>query len=418
MAPYAPADQAGMSKDRLIALDMIRGVAVLGILAINIAGFAGPMIGVTSPNILHGSSQLDEAAYILGLIFFEGKMRCLFSLLFGAGLVLFTSRAEAAGRDGDVLQVRRLFWLLAIGFLHYLLLWWGDILFVYAACGLAALLLRTRSDRLLVILALALFVAWHGWTLIDLLPGVQAEHAAALGRASPVQTQMVATWRSGALGWAAQELRESHLSFLAAVTVKLTERPFWQFTMLDGIFAETLPLMLLGMVLQRRGMFATAAEPRWLCIAGVILVGSGLLPTALFAIWAWRHHFPPMAMHAAIEAGLAIPHLLMGLGYGAFLLAATPHLARTAIGARIVAAGRMAFSNYIGTSLLFCWVFQGWGLGLFGTFGAAQQWIFVAGGWAIMLMWSAPWLRRYRRGPLEWAWRSLVEGRWLANRPH
>ncbi|WP_455566022.1 hypothetical protein [Novosphingobium panipatense] len=136
---------------RLPTLDLIRGVAVLGILAINIAGFAGPMVGTLRPSVapFEGTSPelLDKVAWSFGFLLFEGKMRALFTLLFGAGLVLFSQRADAAGRDGDSLQLRRLGWLLIFGMAHYLLLWWGDILFLYAACGIVALTMRSIGDR-------------------------------------------------------------------------------------------------------------------------------------------------------------------------------------------------------------------------------------------------------------------------------
>ena len=93
---------------RIATLDLIRGIAVMGILTVNIAGFAGPMIGTTTPNLPHPVSPADEAAWAFTFVFFEGKMRALLSLLFGAGLMLFWQHAEAEGRDGDLLQFRRL----------------------------------------------------------------------------------------------------------------------------------------------------------------------------------------------------------------------------------------------------------------------------------------------------------------------
>ena len=92
---------------------------------------------------------------------------------------------------------------------------------------------------------------------------------------------------------------------------------------------------------------------------------------------------------------------------------ATPALAHSAIARRIAAAGRTALSNYIGTSLVMAGIFYGWGLGLAGTAGHAAQWLYVLLGWGLMLAWSEPWLRSFRRGPLEFLWRSLTEGRLL-----
>lgn len=410
------ATQIVPGKERLATLDLIRGIAVLGILAINIAGFAGPMASSTTPNLPHPVGPADEAAFAVSFLFFEGKMRALFSLLFGAGLMLFWERTEAAGHNGDVLQVRRLFWLMALGALHYMLLWWGDILFLYAVCGLGAVLLRPLPNRWLLATALGLYYVWHLWGLFSFASLIGAETAMRHGTASAAQVHMLADWLGPVRDWAMQEMRESRLGFVGLLLVKLGNRPFWQVQMVSGNFSETLPLMLVGMVLYRRGFFTGTLSPARLVAVGVTCTLSGLALTALFLGWALPRHYPPAAMHAALVWGLALPHLLCGVGYAALLVMATPRLAPTRIGRRLVAAGRMAFSNYILTSLVMTFAFYGWGLDLFGTVGPARQWLFVFGGWALMLAWSEPWLRHFRRGPLEWLWRSLIERKVLPNR--
>lgn len=402
--------------DRLVTLDLIRGVAVLGILAINIAGFAAPMASSTSPNLPHPVGPADEAAFALSFLFFEGKTRALFSLLFGAGLILFWERAEAAGHNGDVLQVRRLFWLMALGALHYMLLWWGDILFLYAVCGLGALMLRPLPNRWLLAIALGLYYVWHLWGLFASATTIGAETAMRHGAATPAQIHILAAWMEPVSNWAAEEMRESRLGFIGLFLVKLGDRPFWQVQMVSGNFSETLPLMLVGMVLYRRGLFTGAMSRKRLAALGITCTSAGLALTAMFLAWAWPRHYPPVAMHAALVWGLAMPHVLCGCGYAALLVMATPRLAPTWIGRRLTAAGRVAFSNYILTSLIMTFTFYGWGLDLFGKVGPALQWLFVLAGWIVMLAWSEPWLRHFRRGPLEWLWRSLIEGKVLANR--
>lgn len=409
-------EAAPLKQPRLATLDLIRGVAVLGILAINIGGFAGPMASLTSPNLPHAVGPADEAAFAFSFLFFEGKMRVLFSLLFGAGLVLFWERTEAAGRNGDVLQVRRLFWLLALGNLHYLLLWWGDILFLYAVCGLGALMLRPLSDRSLLWIALVLYYAWHLWGLFDSATAISAETAMHYGNATVAQIRLVTDWLEPVRAWAVEEMHESHFGFFQLLLVKLQQRPLWQVEMVAGNFSETLPLMLIGMVLYRRGFFTGTLARSQLVAVAVTCTAAGLALTGMFLAWAWQRHFPPLTMHAALVWGLAMPHLLCGCGYAGVLVLATPRLAPTALGRRLTAAGRMAFSNYILTSLVMTFIFYGWGLDLFGTVGPARQWLFVLGGWALMLAWSEPWLRHFRRGPLEWLWRSLIENKVLRNR--
>ena len=113
-------------------------------------------------------------------------------------------------------------------------------------------------------------------------------------------------------------------------------------------------------------------------------------------------------MASGLAYWLAVPHLLMALGYAAILLLAAPHLIGTVPGQRLVAAGRMAFSNYLGMTVVMTALFYGWGLDLFGKVPPRWHWPFVVGGWVLMLGWSRPWLARFRQGPLEWAWRSLT----------
>lgn len=401
---------------RLITLDLIRGVAILGILAINIAGFSSPMISATTPALPWPVSSLDEAAYAFKFLFFEGKMRALFSLLFGAGLVLFCERAEAAGRDGDLLQLRRLGWLLLLGILHYLLLWWGDILFVYAACGILALLLRRLGNATLLILALVLYYAWHVWGMLEMSTAIAAETAVRDQVATPAQYQLFAERMESMLLWAAQEFQEARLGYLDLLRIKLVERPFWQIQMVSGVFSETLPLMLIGIVAYRRGFFDGRLPRRHLIEVSVTCTLTGLALTVMFLAWAWPRHFPPIAMNAALTWGLAMPHLLTGCGYAGLLVLAAPRLSRTWLGRRLIAAGKMAFSNYVLSSLLMTSIFYGWGLGLYGNVTPLGQWLFVVGGWMFMLAWSQLWLSYHRRGPLEWLWRSLLEHRRLPNR--
>lgn len=410
------ASPTGTARQRLPTLDLIRGVAVLGILTINIAGFAGPMAALTSPNLLHPAGLADEAAFALNFVFFEGKMRALFSLLFGAGLALYWERTEATGGNGDVMQVRRLSWLMLLGMLHYLLLWWGDILFLYAVCGLAVLILRPLSDRTLLISAFSLFFAWHIWGLIGAAESIGIDAAVRSGTAHPTQVQQLGDWLERMRDWADQETYESRLGFTQAATIKLTQRPFWLFQMVERNFAETLPLMLIGMALYRRGFFEIQVRHDRMVAVAIVCTAAGLALSSAFVAWAWLREFPPLTMQAALVWGMAFPRLLCGIGYSAVLVLISPLLAPTRLGQRLSAAGRTAFSNYILTSIVMTFLFKGWGLGLFGTIGAAWQWVFVIAGWAMMLAWSEPWLRRYQRGPLEWIWRCLVERRWLPNR--
>lgn len=393
--------------DRIASLDLIRGVAVLGILAVNIAGLAAPSTSAYSPDVPRPGGPLDHAAYAVMLVVFEGKMRALFSMLFGASLLLFVERKDAAGKDGQTLQLRRLGWLAVFGYLHFLLLWWGDILFLYALAGMAVLALRHLSSPAMIAAALLVFTAWQANGAVREWPNAQAEAAVAEGRASPEQEKLLVRMREEHRRQADKETREYRSGFVPQVIARLTEQPLYPFPAAFYSAGETIPYMLLGMVLLRSGFFSGGWRRSRLWTVAIGGLALGAAATLAFTAWAWPRGFPPEAMRLAINHGLGFPHLLMALGYAALLVLGTRRILATKLGARLAAAGRMAFSNYLGTSLLMGAVFYGWGLDLFGTFGRAEQSLFILLGWALMLAWSRPWLARFGIGPLESVWRKL-----------
>lgn len=396
---------------RIAALDLIRGIAVLGILAVNILGFAAPDSASYSPNLPRPGSVADNLAFAAILVLFEGKMRALFTLLFGASLLLFVERARDQRRDGVRLQLRRLGWLALFGYLHFVLLWDGDILFLYAVVGLAALPFARAQPLPLAVAGLILFAFWQGAGGALMARSVGIEAAVRAGTAT---TSAIAEHRevdSQLRQIDRQRTVEARLGLLDQARSRLADRPDQPLILVVANFGETFPLMLLGMALLKSGFFAAGWTRRRLWHLALAGTGIGVGATLAFAAWALRHGFPEIAMQQAIHFLLGFPHLLMALGYAAVLVLAAPALLRTGLGARLEAVGRMAFSNYIATSAVMGAVFSGWGLDLFGRFGTARMWLFVPPVWVLMLIWSRPWLARFRHGPLEWAWRSLTEHR-------
>lgn len=398
---------------RIDTLDLIRGVAVCGILAVNIFGFAGPVTATLSPHLPVTGTRADELTFATSFVLFEGKMRALFTMLFGASLILFMERAEAADRDGTAMQLRRLGWLALFGYLHYALFWWGDILFLYAAIGVIALSLRQMPDRLAVATALTLFAVWHMSGAAGSIDPVIAEERVRIGTASVAQSRENAEAQAAFASYTSSNLAGLHDGFVAQVRHRLIDEPGWPITMTFGTLGETLPLMLIGMALYRSGFFSGLWARRrvwWLGIGASLL---GLFPTVATAAWLLDRNWPLIAAEAAIGEWMALPHLAMALGYAAMLVLGAPALLATGIGARIAAAGRMAFSNYIACTVAMTAIFYGWGLGLVGTVPDRAYPLFAAAGWAAMLAWSAPWLDRFHHGPLEWLWRCLTEGKRL-----
>lgn len=408
---------AAPGEHRLVSLDLVRGVAVLGILAINIAGFAGPRTGVTSPCHLAAPAPCEQTAYAIAFVLFEGKMRALFATLFGAGIALFQHNARRRGAiNADILQVRRLAWLMALGLAHYFALWWGDILFVYGACGITVLALIRIDSVPILTLAVMLALTGFAWTLASDMPAAFAEELVRLGRASPADAETVRGWYA----WLAErddaEMMLYRSGFGDIALAKALNEPLWLVSMAVSSFTEIVPLMLGGVLLYRSGLFEGAWPRRRLVLAGGIALSLGLALTLGALGWLWPRHFPFVAMAMLLADGLLPAHLLMAFGYLALLVAVAPAAARTAPGRWLIAAGRMAFSNYIATSAMMTALFYGWGLGLFGTVGPTRQWLIVGAAWVVLVAGSNLWLRYFQRGPLEWVWRCLTEGTWLANR--
>lgn len=400
---------AAAAQDRVRTLDLIRGVAVLGILAVNICGFASAESALHSPDLPRPGSPADHLAFAFTVVLIDGKMRALFSLLFGASMVLFIDRAEAAGRDSTRLQFRRLGWLVLLGYLHFALLWDGDILFLYGLIGLVALGFSRASVTHKLIAAVLALGLWQASSTAMWYPALAQETAVRAGKASPALIKAQSEVIEGYRRQDSKRQAESLSPWTGEVAIRMADRPAYPLELALYNWGETLSYMLAGMALLQTGFFAGTWPLRRLrIVAGVGLALGGGAGLAL-VLWGQSAGYPETAMRYWLGYGLAFPRLFMALGYAALLVLAAPQLLVLAIGQRLEAAGRMAFSNYIGTSLVMTGLFHGWGLGWFGQYGAAGRWIFVVLGWGLMLAWSKPWLARFRQGPLEWLWRSLTE---------
>ncbi|NJM51737.1 MAG: DUF418 domain-containing protein [Sphingomonadales bacterium] len=200
-------------------------------------------------------------------------------------------------------------------------------------------------------------------------------------------------------------------SYTQIVQHKIDDQLFDPLIGLLGALFETLPLMLIGMGMAQNGFITgqgTAGQYRkWTFWAG----GGGLLLTGICAYINYRSGFDPVTVMAVEMAATQPGRILMTIGYAALLILIVRRFAHSGLLQRIMAAGRAAFTNYLGTSILMTTLFYGYGLGLYGHIGRAQLYLFVLAAWAVMLFWSKPWLVHFHYGPLEWLWRSLARGR-------
>ncbi|MEL6877388.1 MAG: DUF418 domain-containing protein [Pseudomonadota bacterium] len=414
-------DQAGSAvapataADRIASLDFIRGLAVMGILAANIVAFGQPFSAYMFPeSFLVPTGDPGGWQWIAQFVIIDGKMRGLFTLLFGAGLILFMDRAWARGAT-RWLQARRLLWLLAFGLIHFFFIWRGDILAYYALVGWIVLLCLKWSAKtqltvgLLGYLVGAILYAIMMVPLAFVADGPMGEQAAF--------AEMRDSLEAGKQEALADDVIETEVKqsgdYAGFVEHRANEHWFEPLTNLLFFSIETFPLMLIGVALYRLGFFSgtwdSAKMRRWGWIA---LIGGGLLHFVI-AWWVKSNGFTYYGTLSAFVGISPIPRLLMVLGMAALLVLAAPK-ATGWLGQRVSAAGRAAFTNYLGTSILMLLVFHGWALGLFGELNRPQLYLVTAIAWLIMLAWSKPWLDRFKYGPLEWLWRCLTYGRVFA----
>ena len=398
---------------RIATLDILRGVAVMGILAMNAAVFAMPAAAYFNPAAYGGADGIDLAIWVGNHIFVDGKMRGLFSLLFGASLLLVVMRAEANGENETSVHYRRMLWLLIFGAIHLYLIWYADILLHYALIGLIAFLFRNAGLRTLSIW-IAVLLTVNLVIMAGLSFGfLQTSAAAAAPGAS---AEVTAAWASMSADFAplsadalAADLATHRGDYAGIVEDRIADYAWMPVFMFFFGGVETLALMLIGMAGLRSGFLTGAwVAERYRTIAlWCILIGAAA--SAALAWLAIDANFEPAMVFATAFGGTALFRPLMAVGYAALIILLTRR--GGTLVARIAAAGRAAFTNYLGTSLVMTTIFYGYGLGLYGSVGRAELYLFVLAMWALMLAWSKPWLDLYRYGPFEWMWRSLARWR-------
>ena len=400
---------------RIAAMDVLRGCAVMGILWMNISGFALPQTAYFDPAAVGPLSVADKLFWLTSFLFFDGKMRALFSILFGASMLLLIDREEMAGRDGRRAQIIRAVWLFVFGLGHYLLLWTGDILMTYALVGLVAMLFIGKEPLSLIKWAFLFFLAHflicaifmasiHGWAHAAAAPdaavSVRESFAQYTGPFSnpndPAIHQEIATYRSGFA-----TILAHHLHLYASD---------WWWTFLFNAF-DTLGFMLMGMAMLKGGFLSGRWEAEQYRRTARHCFLIGLPPMAALAAWLILRDFPAVPALGTSLAWSFPFRIPLAVGWAALILWLVAHHRQHRVIMAIARTGRLALSNYLGTSVVMCAVFYGWGLGLFAHLRSSQLPLVVICAWLVMLVWSTAWLARFAMGPMEWLWRSLARGK-------
>ena len=403
--------------ERILTLDALRGVAILGVLVANVLTFASPAWSATTPASAEGSQVLG---LLVGFLI-EGKFYVLFSLLFGMGLALQSGRAKTAGRPFARVYVRRLAGLFVLGIAHGVLLYSGDILALYAVLGVVGMALCRLRQRTLFVLTVAFLLtnvsaigvhsALNPGSVMPAVPDWQLlldEHRSAVGSAPASQVEP-----------------DTRLIFLETMSdeLRIFQSGSWKERTRHRILAYTLvgwPLRMLYTSWRVLGFFALGV---FLVRGGIFLEREGR--RRRYLTWLWVGLVSGLLMQmggGAVQMGSPDSVFLVMVGVFGLLAGGLIHALAYACGVAwlclrpsgrrwlkpVAAVGRMALTNYLTSSAVFALMFYGGGLGLMGRVSTGQALLVALALYAVQMVLSSLWTRWYRFGPFEWLWRSVT----------
>jgi uncharacterized protein len=396
ISPIGPVQPA----ERIQVLDVLRGMALFGIIASNMRGFNGPLAAYFDHSLMW-QEPANRVTQILIDLFISGKFITLFSFLFGIGFAVMMDRAQARGLASQRFYLRRLGVLLLMGILHMYLIWWGDILMPYALMGFLLYLFRRKSQKTILIWSLAMY-AWPWLTggafLIASAAGAPVPQPPP---ATPAEIQrLIQVYSTGAYAEIFSERLKDNIAGLFFIL-------FYSPRLL-GIF-------LFGLWVYRQGIVRNLAAHRellkrcqwWGLAVGLALNG---VVVAIAEIW---HPDPmgatPLGYAHQFVGGLGIPVLSLFYASTVALLFQREHWATRL--RPFGAVGRLALTNYLMQSVICTTLYYSYGFGLYGKVGPLAGLAPTVLIYAAQVVFSVWWVERFAFGPMEWVWRKLTYGR-------
>jgi uncharacterized protein len=420
--------------ERIFILDVIRGIALCGILILNIGFFGRPWQAGFNLNILQETSFQNIASWYATNFVFEGSFRALFSMLFGAGSILIISRLvkKSSGLTPADVFYRRLIWLLIFGLINaHVLLWPGDILYTYAICGLFIFPLRNLSPRILIGLATFFIVVmmFKGWLKTEDRIEMREKGLAAQSIKEAKQDSLTDDQKGDLAKWTGylekqkieNQRKETEKeiskmttpsysklwSHLSVWNVKIETTIFY-----EELFFDAMIFILLGMALYKID-FLTGEQPLWF-YGVLIIVGYGLgVGWGYITGHAWRlaqyDFYEYIKLQSPNWMLLYQPHrLLVAMGHLGVIMMLWKSNFFNWLLKPFAAVGQMAFTNYLMQTIICTLIFYGYGLGFYGKFERYELFYFVGAVWVFQIIFSNLWLKFFNMGPLEWIWRSLT----------
>lgn len=388
------------SSERIISLDILRGFAIMGILIMNIQSFSIVGAAYLNPTAYGDFTGINKWTWLLSHVFADNKFMTIFSMLFGAGIVLMSNKIEEAGLKPAALHYRRMFWLLVIGLVHSYLFWFGDILTAYAMCGLIVFLFRKLKAGWLFFFGLLTLSVGVGLYLffgmtIEYWPKENLDMS--LGFWAPPAEDITA------------ELNAYQGSFRDVFQERFSTSVFMQtMVFLINISWHAGGLMLIGMALYKWGILSGAKSKKFYTAGLIVGMGIGF-SLVLYGIkqnfdhnWSFEY-----SMYIGSQFNY-IGSIFISFAYISLIMLVLRSGILKWCQGTLSMIGRTALSNYLLQTLICTTIFYGYGFGIYGKIERWQMIPIVILVWLLQILLTRLWMRKYRFGPVEWIWRSLT----------
>jgi len=387
-------------QSRLLNIDIIRGIALLGILLMNIQAFSMNFSAYSNPTSFGDLTGINFYVYYLSHLFADQKFMTIFSILFGVGIVLMADNIERKGGNPTKVHYKRMFILAVFGMLHAYLLWFGDILFPYALAGMIAYTARKKSVRFLLITAFLSigFCSLVMYLISFAIPMMEeADLQNMLAMWAPTQEMIDKDILVNQASWLGQM---EHRNFMAS---KMQTNVLFYLFRIVG-------LMMIGMAFFKLDFFGKRFSNKTLTISAVITLVLGLF----LIINGNQANFASGWQVDSMMAGIQPNYwgsILMAYSYMSLLVVFCRSSALMKLKSLLANVGKMALTNYLSHTLICGFIFYGWGLGFYGSFERSEMLLVVIGVWLFQLLFSSFWMARFQFGPFEWLWRSMTYGK-------
>jgi uncharacterized protein len=411
------------ANERISSIDVLRGAALLGIALMNILFSGLPLAAGFNPRVKGGATGLNLVCFFLQYVLFDGKMRGIFSMMFGAGSYYLVQRGIARGAGVQTVEAyyRRLLWLMLFGIVHAYVIWAGDILYPYALLGLVLFPLHKARPKWLLVTAGICVLLMTGFSVMGGFRAQKTHKLAMEAEKAVAEHKTLTEEQKGAQeSWnerlkytnpSADELKKEIAMYsgsygnLFGKRAGLVARWHNEAFYLGGW--DMFTMMLVGIAFAKTGVLTAGRSWRfytWMAVAGYAIG----LPIGGVSAWlAYKQNFEPLQT-AFTYSTYQSARVAMTLGHTALMLMVCKAGWFANLQKRLAAVGQTAFSNYILHSIIYGVVFYGYGFNLFGKLERYQLYYVVLGMWVVSLVASPIWMAHYRFGPLEWCWRSLT----------